>query len=819
MADRPAGKASNVPPSAPVDRPRPVPSRRKWSATLAATLLAVAGLSLVVAGAWLALLGGSRYYLVAGALLLVSAWLSFLRRGDALTVYAVLLAGTAAWSVWEVGWRIWLLMPRMLLPLGVGVLLALPSLWPKHASRRGAYALWAAILATAGVAGVAAVQDHDLHGTWNGSIDAAAGNDAGVPEGEWRFYGRTPRGERFSPLAEITPANVGSLRQAWVARTGDTMRDGENERGTDAGHEFNFEVTPLKVGDTLYVCTPHSWVLAIDAQSGRVKWRFDPRAETEADVYLACRGVAWYEAPAGASTTCPRRIIAPVLDARLVAVNADTGVPCEDFGTHGFVSLTRYLGHVPPGFHFVTSPPLVLKDRVVLGGWIRDNVAMKEPSGAVRAFDPVTGAIVWAWDVGHPEAPVRHPQSDDELTRGTPNAWGVYTADPELGLVYLPMGNATPDYYGAQRRPFDEAYSSSIVALDIETGAPRWHFQTTHHDVWDMDLPIGPSLVDLPGVAGSVPALVQTTKRGELFLLDRRTGEPIAQVTERPVPGDGVPGEHLAPTQPYSTGMPSLAPPDIDETQMWGATPFDQLACRIDFRRSQYEGQFTPPSTRNTIVFPAFDGVVDWHGASIDPMRKIVVANSSYIPFMIRLTPASDAIARGWIEPWNGQGTPPEVKKPGVAAQYGTPYVGEVHPWLNFLGVPCKGPTWGQLTAIDLVTRKIVWQHDLGTTRDTGPFNTHFNLPLPTGIFNIGGSITTRSGLVFIGATADDYLRAFSTVDGRPLWQARLPAGGQATPMSYRGSDGRQYVVIAAGGHGGLGTRTGDYIVAFALAK
>jgi quinoprotein glucose dehydrogenase len=792
-------------------------------------LLALAGLALLGGGGWLVALQGSWYYVIAGLLLLAVGVMLVRRDPRALGLFAALLIGTAAWAYAEVGLDVWLLMPRLLTWIVIGLLLCLPIVWrrltrsgtpaPSTESRSAAVVLGIAVALTVALGAAASLQDHSTHGTWSGTVDATAAADSSVADADWRFYGRTPRGDRFSPLADITPANVGQLREAWVARTGDTMRPGENKGGTDAGHEFNFEATPLKVGDTLYVCTPHSWVVALDAQTGRQKWRFDPKAETKADVYLACRGVAYYEVPAGTSTPCPRRIISPVLDARLLAVNADTGIPCEDFGDHGFVSLTQYLGHVGAGFHFVTSPPLVLADRVILGGWIRDNVARNEPSGAVRAFDPITGKIVWAWDVGHPDAPVVHPGATDELTRSTPNAWGAYTADPDLGLVYLPLGNATPDYFGTGRRPFDDAYSSSIVALDIETGAPRWHFQTTHHDVWDMDLPIGPSLVDLPSDDTNVPALVQTTKRGELFMLDRRTGVPIAAVTEKPVPQDAVPGEHLAATQPFSTGMPSLAPPDITEVQMWGATPFDQLACRIDFRRSHYEGQFTPPGTQTTIVYPAFDGVIDWHGAAIDPARKLLVANTSYIPFLIKLTPTQDALAKGWIKPWNGQGTPPDAVKDDVAPQYGTPYVGQVHPWLNFLGVPCKAPPWGQLTAIDLVTRKIVWQHDLGTTRDTGPLNTHFNLPLPTGIFNIGGNITTRSGLVFIGATADDYLRAFDITNGRELWRARLPAGGQATPMSYRAADGRQYVVIAAGGHGGLGTRSGDYVVSYALPR
>jgi quinoprotein glucose dehydrogenase len=271
----------------------------------------------------------------------------------------------------------------------------------------------------------------------------------------------------------------------------------------------------------------------------------------------------------------------------------------------------------------------------------------------------------------------------------------------------------------------------------------------------------------------------------------------------------------MSPTQPYSTGMPSLTPRDLTEAQMWGATPLDQLSCRIKFRAAHYEGQFTPPQLKATIVYPAFDGVIDWHGASIDPERKLLIANASYIPFIVRLSPRGPHVAKGQVRPWNGQGNEPDVKN-GLAPMYGTPWVGKVTPWLNLLGVPCTPPPWGTQTAIDLRTRRIVWQHPLGTTRDTGPFNTHYNLPLKTGIFNIGGNMVTRSGLVFQAGTADDYLRAMDVTTGDILWRARLPAGGQANPMSYA-AGGRQFVVIAAGGHSGLGTRSGDFLMAYAL--
>ncbi|MFF7708152.1 membrane-bound PQQ-dependent dehydrogenase, glucose/quinate/shikimate family [Pseudomonas sp. NPDC007930] len=784
-------------------------------------LIALAGLALAAGGLWLLTLGGSPYYLLAGGGTLVSGLA--LARGArwALHLYALVLAGTVLWALYEVGLNGWELEPRLLIPACLGIYLLLPwvvrKVGPRPGYGRGQLPLLAAVLLAVLVGAASLLHSPGIQGQAALASDAKAEPDALVADEDWTFYGRTPQGDRYSPLAQITPANVGQLKVAWQAQTGDTMRPGEDQGGTDAGHEFNFEDTPTKVGDTLYVCTGHSWVVAFDAKTGQKKWSFNPKADTDADVYLACRGVAYYKAPEGTATDCPTRIIAPVLDARVMALNAETGKPCEDFGEHGFISLTQYLGHVQKGFHFVTSPPLVVHDRVILGGWVWDNQAEHEPSGAVRAFDPLSGAIVWAWDVGHTPHNFK-PGASDELTRGTPNAWGVYTADPALNLVYLPMGNATPDYFGGHRRPFDESYSSSVVALDISTGEERWHFQTTHHDLWDMDLPIGPSLVDLPDPANpgqSLPALVQTNKRGEFFMLDRRTGTPIAQVDEKPVPQGAVAGDFTSPTQPFSTGLPSVTPADLTEQHLWGATPFDQLACRIQFKSLNYRGQFTPPGLKTTIVYPAFDGVIDWMGASIDPVNKLVVANANYIPFIVQLMPREPVEKTGGLPAWDGKGDQP-ANPSAYTPQYGTPYVATVHPWLNPLGVPCNSPPWGTLTAIDLNTRKIAWQHPIGTTRDTGPFGTHTNLPFNTGIFNIGGNIVTRGGLVFMGATADNYLRAIDERSGEVVWESRLPAGGQATPLSYA-VDGEQYVVIAAGGHGGLGTTTGDYVVAYKL--
>lgn len=798
-----------------------MPSSMPARPYVTSVVFTLVGLVLAIGGGWLLSLGGSPYYLIAGIGVAATGVLLWRRSVAALWLYGVVLLGTVAWAIGEVGLNGWSLEPRLVAPIVLGLWLLLP--WvrrPLVPARPGASARFAPA-APAVAAAIAAVvlvegflQPVGVAGT--ASAIATPGQvDGSVPPSDWWFYGRTPKGDRFSPLAQINAGNVDKLQVAWTAETGDHMRPGEDVGGTDAGHEFNFEATPIKVGDTVYVCTGHSWVEALDAATGKIKWKFNPHADTNPDVYLACRGVAYYQAPPGRAKVCQTRIISPVLDARVVALDAQTGQPCPDFGKGGFIDLKQYLGHVPAGFHFVTSPPLVLHDRMILGGWVYDNQARGEPSGAVRAFDPVSGQIIWAWDVGHPDQVV-HPGDGTVLTRGTPNAWGVYTADPALNMVYLPLGNATPDYFGGGRRPFDDAYNSSIVALDITTGQPRWHYQTVHHDVWDFDLPVGPSLVDLPVGGRTVPALVQSTKRGEFFVLDRTNGRPLVKTIEKPVPQNAVPGDRMSPTQPYPVGMPSLTPANLVENHLWGATPIDQMMCRIQFRRSAYEGQFTPPQLTQTIVYPAFDGVIDWHGASIDPTRKLLIANSNYIPFMVQLKPRGPLEKSGQVPPWNGEGNEPKIH--GVAPQYGTPYVGVVHPWLNPLGVPCNPPPWGTLTAIDLTTHKIVWQHPIGDTRATGLFGTHTNLPMKTGIFNIGGNMITAGGLVFIGATADDMFRAIDLNTGKTLWSRQLPAGGNATPMSYS-VNGRQYVLIAAGGHGGLGTKTGDSLVAYALPR
>ncbi|WP_223878700.1 membrane-bound PQQ-dependent dehydrogenase, glucose/quinate/shikimate family [Phytobacter sp. SCO41] len=788
-------------------------------ARVTGVLVTLFGLAFLLPGGWLAFIGGSPGYLLFGCGFLFSGVLLWRKRLAGVWIYLFTFVLCVIWSLWEVGLDGWQLMPRLLLPAVLGVWVSMPwvvrPLTRSAPARRNGSAI--ALVYVVAIIGIfwSGWQISDARFVHHQPFPAEKTTALTDGEKDWKYYGRTAEGQRYSPLAQITPANVAQLKLAWRFDSGDVMQKGEDK----AGREFNLEVTPIKVGNALYICTPHRQVIALNATTGKMLWRFDPQNDTSANEYLACRGVAWSENTD--DTVCPQKIITTTADARMVALNAQTGKPCANFGKNGFISLTDHLGDVPPGFHFITSQPMVMDGRIVLGGWIYDNQSTGEPSGVVRAYDVNSGELAWAWDMGRnpPTAPLN---PGENYTRGTPNGWGTYTADAQLGLIYIPLGNATPDYYGAGRRPFDDRYSSAIVALDIRTGAERWHYQTVHHDVWDYDVPIGPTLIDLPAEGGeTVPALVQTTKMGQLFLLDRRTGTPLAQVNEKPVPQHpSLPGERLSATQPDSVGMPDLSPADLRETDMWGATPFDQLWCRIQFHRYRYQGKFTPPAEGTSIAYPAFDGVIDWYGASVDPRHHVLIANTSYIPFTMQVMKSEEAIKQGLMQKWAGWGSGKPYPKPkefSVGPQYGTPWAAIVKPWLGALDAPCNAPPWGKIYAIDLVSKKIIWERPAGTTRDMNIFGTHTNLPLPTGIFMMGGNVITQSGLIFTGATADDYLRAFDEASGKELWRARLPAGGQATPMTYQGDDGKQYVVIAAGGHGGLGTRSGDALMAYAL--
>lgn len=780
-----------------------VPSKRLLL-RICGGLTAAIGLGLTAGGVWLFLLGGPIRDFILGLALAISGGLlcAGWRRGAGL--YSLITLAACAWAVWEIGFDGWALLPRTGLILMLLVIVGF--LWPTRREKRVAGGWLATAAGVAGLGGlvflIMAERSPDVpHYPRSPSLVSAAESD------DWHTFGRTLAATRFAPGIQITTDNVAQLKEAWVYRSGDIAA---------AGGIQESEASPLKVGRMLYICTPHNEVIAVDAASGKERWRFDPRVDRRTLVLAVCRGVSYYKvsdsAPRGASRDCLERILEGTLDFRLIAVDAQTGRPCANFGHNGEVDLKVGFGPLPPNFVMVTSPPTIVGGMIVLGHMVMDNQRTDSPSGVVRAYDALSGEPRWAWDSGRPgdTAPVRPGQA---YTLDTPNAWTVFAADATLGLVYVPTGGAPPDYYGGARRTEDEQFGSSIVALDVETGQVRWSFQTTHHDLWDYDLGAQPTLIDFPMPDGAVPALIQATKTGEIFVLDRRDGHPLTPVEERLAPGGAVPGDHTAPTQPFSVGMPSVGGADLNDRDMWGLTPIDQMICSLQFHLSNYRGRYTPPSVKPFIVLPGFAGGVDWGGVAVDTERGILIVNA------IRLANRDHLVPRAEIERLGVRSLgDPGVVVPSVypAAQTGTPFGVIAMAWLSPLGLPCHRPPWGTLTAIDLRSRQVLWSRPLGTTYDNGPLGIPSHIPAPAGVPNQGGSVVTAGGLTFIAASLDAFIRAFDTRTGEELWSSRLPAGGQANPVSYM-LDGRQYVVVTAGGHGVLRTAPGDYLIAYAL--
>ncbi len=619
-----------------------------------------------------------------------------------------------------------------------------------------------------------------------------------IAPGDWPNYGRTPGGSRYSPLDQITPTNVAQLAKAWTYHTGDI-------RGPADSGETTYEVTPIKVGGTLYLCTAHNIAIALDPVTGKEKWRFDPNVgKSKMRQHQTCRGVSYYRVPnATAGAPCSERIILPTAEAQLYALDAATGEVCPGFGQNGIVDLWANMPNHTPGAYYSTSPPVVARNLIVVGGSVNDNVSTTEPSGVIRAYNAETGQLVWNFDSGNPDQTQPIP-AGQTYTENSPNSWSILSVDPQLGMVYAPMGNAPPDQFGGNRSANTERFSSSVTALDLDTGQVRWVFQTVHHDLWDMDVPSQPQLVNISTGGGVVPGLVQATKQGEIYVLDRRTGAPILPVNEEPAPQGAAKGDKAAPTQPVSAI--SFKPRKLRGRDMWGATMFDQLACRIAFRSLRYEGRYTPPSTQGTIVYPGNFGAFNWGGVAIDPVRQLIVATPVHFAFTVKLIPRKDDTTN-----YVSDG------KPGLNENYGAPYAAKMSPFTSALGgrIPCQAPPWGYIAGIDLKTGKTVWQHKNGTVRDLSPLP----LPFKLGVPNLGGPIATAGGVAFMSGTLDYFLRAYDVTTGDELWRSRLPAGGQATPMSYQGADGRQYVVAVAGGHGSTNTEAGDAIIAYALPK
>ncbi len=727
-------------------------------------VLALLGLTLALGGVRLLMLGGSWYYLLAGLCIVIAGALLILGRIAGAWLYGAVFLGTLFWTLWESGLDFWGYVPRLALLLLLAIILAmlLPRLEngpPRRVARGLAAVLTVAFLgaivwafaphntfrsgATVARSSALALRAVPASGALVQPADAPADSD-------WAAYGRSNAATRYSPLRRINVENVGRLQRAWVYRTGDMPIEGMRKWGA--------ETTPLKIGDAVYLCSGMNQLIALDAASGKELWRYDPRVAKEFIPYTAaCRGVAFYEAPQLAEDApCRRRIIEGTLDARLIAVDAETGQACQDFGrgfgVGGEVSLTLGMGEVFPAMVAVTSPPTIVRGVAV---------------------------------VGH------------------------------LGLVYVPMGNSAADYYSGSRTDIENKHNTAIVALDALTGDVRWVFQTIHIDVWDYDLGSQPTLVDLPAADGAVAALIVPAKQGDIYVLNRATGQPLTAVEERPAPRGKVPDNPLSATQPHSTAMPVLRKPDLRERDMWGLTPIDQLYCRIQFAAASYEGIYTAPTLgQRWIQWPGYNGGNDWGSVAVDIDRGILVANYSNVPMFNRLITRAQAEKQGLVALGMPGGS---SESAGPQPMIGTPYAADISPWqLKFTGMLCNEPPYGSITAIDLATREVLWDLPLGTARRNGPFGIPTHLPIAIGTPNNGGPIVTAGGLIFIAAATDDLLRAMDVDTGEILWTDALPAGGQATPMTYE-AGGEQYILMVAGGHHFMETPAGDYVIAYKL--
>lgn len=792
----------------------------RWPTTLFGIVLILIGLGLAVGGGRLVGLGGSWYYLIAGIAMAVSGVFYMRRQLIGAWLYAAIFVATVVWTLAEVGMGFWGWVPRMapLLVLGVFAALLVPRL--KAAPCRIAYAAAAAQVIVLVLGAAAMFVPHG--GVSNTAVLASAPpavTDPGDPQNTWKHYGKTLAGTRYAPYQQITRDNVEQLQVAWTFQTGEEAVGGSEDQNT-----------PIQVGDTLYLCTPRNKVFALDAETGQQRWMFDPQVESN-KIWNRCRGVAYYEAgaspvvepaetgdtgapasaPAGTTPagTCATRIVTTTMKAQLFSLDAKTGEPCAGFGENGIVDLTPGMGELKDWYYMPTSQPTIAAGKIVIGGWVWDGRETNEPSGVVRAYDAETGALAWAWDLGNPSITGLPPEGET-YTRGTPNFWSTAAADEALGMVYLPLGNGTPDFWAGHRSEATDKYATSVVALDLATGREVWHRQTVHLDTWDYDNGTPPALYDLPNADGGVtPALILPTKTAQLFMLDRRTGEPIAEIEERPVPQDFLEGDKISPTQPFSVGMPAIGTEPLTEENMWGATFFDQLYCRIQFRKARYEGPFTKVTREPTLIYPGFYGGMNWGGVSIDETNGLLIVNDIRQAQLVWLVPQEEAEARiGEL----GKGFSRHV-------QVGTPYQAFKGPFNSFLDIPCQSPSWGTLTAIDLKTREIVWQRPLGTIEDVVMHGVKVRAPVPVGMPTLSGAVSTAGGLVFFSGTQDYYLRAFDIANGKELWKGRLPVGAQATPMTYLSpASGRQFVVTTAGGARQSPDR-GDYVVAYALPK
>ncbi|MFG5777513.1 membrane-bound PQQ-dependent dehydrogenase, glucose/quinate/shikimate family [Comamonas sp. J-3] len=793
-------------------------ARSPWWPRAFGVVLALVGLALAIGGVRLATLGGSWYYLIAGVVTLASGVLLLRAKALGGALYLLVVIGTALWALAEVGTSFWGLVPRLapVLVLGLIAALALRSLSRGSSKIALPGALLQALVLLAGAASLLTP-----HGTVenNAKLGAPAKDfpvvsDAKSEANRWTQYGRDADSTRFAPFDQIKPENVNQLEVAWTYRTGAQTGGGNEDQNT-----------PIQVGDSVYLCTPQNKVIALNAETGAEKWVFDPQPK-ENKWWSRCRGVAYYELPefkaaksnGSEPQACEARIITSDKQGRLWALDAKTGEVCQSFGDtgKGYTDLSKGMGEYPDFYYMPTSQPLVAGDRVIIGGWVWDGKKTNQPSGVVRAFSLKDGSLEWAWDLGNASI-TKLPEDGKTYTNGTPNFWSSGAYDDKLGLIYLPLGNATPDFWGAHRTEDMNKYSTTVVALKADSGREAWHFQSLRMDTWDYDNGTPPTLVDVPNGDGTTkPGLVLATKTHQLFLLDRSNGQPLANVEERPAPQTTMQGDAPAsPTQPWSAGMPQVAKMELAEKDMWGATMFDQLYCRIQFKQLRYEGPYTKMTEQMTLIYPGYYGGFNWGGHSYDKRSGLLIVNDMVMPQI------------GFLHPQEGAKEKlDELKKNDITnaswgshLQEGTPYQSIRGAFNSFLGLPCHQPSWGNLTAIDMQSKQIAWQVPLGTVEDSKLHGVRFGLPVPVGMPSLSGPFSTAGGLTFYAGTQDYYLRAFDNQSGKELWKGRLPVGAQATPMTYLSPEsGRQFVVVSAGG-ARMTADKGDYVIAYALPK
>jgi quinoprotein glucose dehydrogenase len=784
-------------------------------------VLAVIGVTLAIGGVWLAYLGGSFYYAIAGVLLLASGVAFCLGRPLGFYLYTAAFIFTLLWALWEVGLDGWALTPRLAGPLVLMALalLLVPTVAIADAKRvrNLGLASFAVLLVALGSGITLAGRNPVLMPLPVQQASLAYDDAANSPlKGEWSAYGSGASAQRYSEATQITPANVKDLKRAWVFHTG-----GLNDK-------YGSELTPLKVGNRIYGCNGMNVMFALDPATGRKIWSYDPHVGKNYIPYTAaCRGVAFYKVPNPApNQPCAERVIEGTLDMRLIAVDAATGRPCAGFGRNGQANLQVGLGQkdsingkpgpMIPGTASITATPVIVQGVVVTGQEVLDGQRRWAPSGVIRGYDAVTGQLRFAWDVNNPSV-TKDPPPGGYYSFGTPNSWTAPVGDEKLGLAYIPMGNSAGDYYTSLRSDAEKKVNSAIVALDVQTGKPRWVFQAVHADVWDYDIGSQPSLVEFPIGGRRVPALIVPSKQGEIYVLDRATGRSLQRVEERPVPQGGAEPGQRSPTQPYST-YHTLAQADLTERDMWGLSPIDQMMCRIQFRRARYEGRYTPPElNRHNIEWPGYNGGSDWGSVAIDPRRGVIIANYNDTANSNMLVSRQKADQLGLFPAGDPRGAHSSSSAEGAGAMEGTPFAILVNAgWAMPTGVLCTQPPYGGIRAIDLASGKTIWDRPLGTARSNGPFGIPSMMPFNIGTPNNGGSVVTRSGLIFVAAATDNLIRAIDMRTGKTVWSDVLPGGGQANPMIYE-HNGKEYLVIMAGGHHFMKTPQSDALVAYAL--